>query len=119
VRAAALGPLAVDGLPRLDSTRGDTTHKVSSSSALETGSHRLQRWHEEQSERRKRRWRVRTAPVGTSTILSRRARGRRAPPRQPIRARHVATERLTGGPHRAADFPDKNKTRKPDSVQEK
>jgi hypothetical protein len=68
VRAAASGPLAADVLLGLDSTRGDTTHKVGSSSALEAGSLRLQRWHEEQSERHMRWWCVRTAPVGTGSI---------------------------------------------------
>jgi hypothetical protein len=73
-------PLAADGLPGLYSTWGDATHKVGSSPALEAGSHRLQRWHEEQSDRRKRRWRVRTTPVETGFILSWLVRDRRAPP---------------------------------------
>jgi hypothetical protein len=45
VRAAASGPLVADGLPELDSTRGDATHKDGNSLALEAGSHRLQRRH--------------------------------------------------------------------------
>jgi hypothetical protein len=116
MRAAALGPLAADGLPGLDSTWGDATRKVGSSSVLEAGSHWLQRQHEEQSEQHKRWWRVRTAPVGTGSISSRRARDRRAPLQQPIGAWNMAVERLTGGPHAAADFQDKNNTRKPDSA---
>jgi hypothetical protein len=68
VCAAASSPLAANGLPELDSTRGDATHKVGNSSVLEAGSHRLQRRHVEQSERHKRWWCVRTAPVGTGSI---------------------------------------------------
>jgi hypothetical protein len=68
VRVAASSPLEEDGLLGLDSTRGDGTHKVSSSSALEARSHRLQWRHEEQSERHKRWWRVRTASVRTGSI---------------------------------------------------
>jgi hypothetical protein len=48
--------------------------------------------------------RISSATARTGSILSRRARDRRAPPPQPIRAWHVAIERLTRGPHVAQIF---------------